>query len=88
MVVLSSRRARRLGLRDPVVHACAFRARSVHTVGLDRPIGIAWVSSDGVVTKRTLLKRFRLAYGRGPVVLETHDLDRLPDVGAQLTVLP
>lgn len=88
VVVLWESRARRLGLRDPVVRSCAFVARSVHSFGLDRPIGVVWVSLDGVVRKKTRLKPNRVVIGPTGSVIESRDLAVLPPVGAVITALP
>lgn len=88
MVVLDSPRARRLGLRDPVVRACVFVARSVHTFGVAGPIGIAWISDDGVVVKRCVVQSNRFVVGPARTVVETRDPRRLPSVGTRLAVLP
>lgn len=77
-----------MGLRDPVVRACAFAARSVHSFGLDDPIGVAWVSGDGIVRKTMRLKPNRIVIGPTGAVVECRDVDGLPPVGAVLAALP
>lgn len=84
-VVLTTRRHRRLGLRDPVIRCCLLAARSIHTFGMQGPIGIAWLTQAGTVAKRTTMNPNRVAFGPTNLVLESVDPDALPPEGTTLT---
>ena len=88
IVVLNTRRHRRLGLRDPVIRSCILSARSIQTFGMNSSIGVAWITNKGTVAKRIIMQPNRLAVGPTAIVVESLDPDDLPPQGTVLTVHP
>ncbi len=88
VVVADTPRARRLGLRDPVVRACVLYARSIHTFGMPADIGAAWVDDGGFVVESADIPPNRIIVGPTVCVVEVADASDRPPRGVQLEVLP
>lgn len=87
IVLLTTRKDRRVGLRPlPGPFGVLLRTRSIHTLGMQTPIGVVVLSSEGIVIRAAVVPPHRVIVAmRARWMLEVAP-SPLPEVGSRLVI--